>query len=637
MSAAGNCPGCGAQLVFRVATSVVAVCPYCSSVVARGDAGLVDLGKTNEVLSTGSALAIGRKATFRGRAFEVAGRTQLRHQLGGTWDEWYLAFDDGRWAWLAEHQGRFALTLEADPAAAPRIASLEDAQPGKRVTSTKGTLVVSERGVAAVAAEEGELPWRAAPQERRAYVDLSAPGGFFATLDFGVVDDDDKPQGPLRFYWGREVSLEDLGLASAAVSEPKLRQAGGRAINCPKCNGTLELKSGDAQSVGCPYCGALLDVKENGELAFLFAQSPKNKPHIPLGNKAHIDAAFHRYAPAGLGIELDVEVVAFVVRSVKFDGFRYQFSETLLYDEKQGFFWLVESDGHWTFVKNVPAAALSKTMLGGDVRYQGMRFRAYQDSEPRVEQVTGELYWKVNAGEESTMRDFIRPPLMLSREVTEDEVNWTLGWYVDKSDVERVFGVTLDKPTGVGANQPSPYLDVLKRGFLPMVVAAALCLVVAAVIPVRKLADQWLALEASAASPTGRDPGHAFSLSPLQIRDHRNVVVDLHTPDPGWSYVEGSLFKSSTGALHKFDVALPDTKHQATRFSAMSSGDYALNLKVFRSNYTTAGNIHVTVAQGRPGTGWIPPLVLLLLGGYAVALSGHSKFEALRNESSTFQ
>ena len=37
MSIQANCPACGGPCTFKISTSLVAVCPYCRSVVARGD------------------------------------------------------------------------------------------------------------------------------------------------------------------------------------------------------------------------------------------------------------------------------------------------------------------------------------------------------------------------------------------------------------------------------------------------------------------------------------------------------------------------------------------------------------------------------------------------------------------------
>src|SRR5712692_10699179 len=122
MSVKVNCPGCGGPIEFKIGSAMVTICPYCRSVVARGDRQLENLGKVADLVETDSVLAVGLKGRYQGVPFELTGRTQLRHQAGGVWDEWYAAFADGRWGWLAEAQGRFYLTFEK-PAPAKTIPS----------------------------------------------------------------------------------------------------------------------------------------------------------------------------------------------------------------------------------------------------------------------------------------------------------------------------------------------------------------------------------------------------------------------------------------------------------------------------------------------------------------------------------
>ena len=114
MSTLASCPSCGAALSFRPGT-MVAVCSYCKALAARKDRDPELIGKVADLVDTGSPLGLGASGTYTGRSFTLAGRVQLKHPLGGVWDEWYMALDDGRWGWLAEAQGRFYLTFTQRP------------------------------------------------------------------------------------------------------------------------------------------------------------------------------------------------------------------------------------------------------------------------------------------------------------------------------------------------------------------------------------------------------------------------------------------------------------------------------------------------------------------------------------------
>ena len=107
-----NCPSCAAPIEFKAGSTIVVVCPFCRSAVARNDRALEDLGKVAEIADSESPLKLGLKGSYKDVRFELTGRAQLKHQLGGVWDEWYATFSNGWVGWLAEAQGRFGTTRD---------------------------------------------------------------------------------------------------------------------------------------------------------------------------------------------------------------------------------------------------------------------------------------------------------------------------------------------------------------------------------------------------------------------------------------------------------------------------------------------------------------------------------------------
>src|SRR5438105_7542341 len=161
MSVKVSCPGCGGPIEFKIGSAMVSVCPYCRSVVARGDRKVEDLGKVAALADTDSQLEVGMKGRYEGVPFYLTGRTQLGHQAGGTWDEWYAAFADGRWGWLAEAMGRYYLTFAAQ-AGNTVLPAFDDLTPEQRLTlpGAASPLVVNETGIATLAGAESATPWR---------------------------------------------------------------------------------------------------------------------------------------------------------------------------------------------------------------------------------------------------------------------------------------------------------------------------------------------------------------------------------------------------------------------------------------------------------------------------------------------
>ncbi|MBK6406538.1 MAG: DUF4178 domain-containing protein [Holophagales bacterium] len=77
--------------------------------MSRKGAGLESLGTVSELVPTSSPFRIGTtgKPKTQGlKPFRIVGRLQLSTGEG-TWDEWHVSFEDGRYAWLAEAQGTF--------------------------------------------------------------------------------------------------------------------------------------------------------------------------------------------------------------------------------------------------------------------------------------------------------------------------------------------------------------------------------------------------------------------------------------------------------------------------------------------------------------------------------------------------
>ena len=210
MSISAQCPRCGAPIAFHVSSSLATVCEHCKTVVARTDRALEDLGKTADLVATQSPLALWASGKYRNTGFQLTGRAQLRHGAGGVWDEWYLAFDDGTWGWLAEAQGRFYLSFRQHTSDPVDPSSVVAGHP-IRIGNPPMTMTVAETGQAEMLAARGEIPYRLEPGKRYWYADLSGPNRAFGTIDFS--------ERPSLLFLGHEVTLAELGLAGGRGAE----------------------------------------------------------------------------------------------------------------------------------------------------------------------------------------------------------------------------------------------------------------------------------------------------------------------------------------------------------------------------------------------------------------------------------
>ena len=123
-------------------------------------------------------------------------------------DEWYLALPGDRWAWSAEAQGKFSLTMQRHSSADSRLPDYGGIELEQKITLKGVELTVREKGVAVAEGAEGELPWEFHPGSDHLYVDLFGAGKSVATFEYG--DGSDAAQQTA--YLGSEVTLEELGI-----------------------------------------------------------------------------------------------------------------------------------------------------------------------------------------------------------------------------------------------------------------------------------------------------------------------------------------------------------------------------------------------------------------------------------------
>ncbi|MFG0263471.1 MAG: DUF4178 domain-containing protein, partial [Novipirellula sp. JB048] len=432
-----SCPACGGPVEFKTGSSLVTICDFCQTAVARGDKAVGDFGKVADVGETASGLRLGLSGTFNKKHFSITGRVRYAHPAGGIWDEWYLVFPGEKWGWLTEAQGKFYLMFERRVTRKTQLPDFDSAALGSHVKLGSSEFAVREKTIANAAAAEGEIPWAFRPGADHRFIDLEGAEGAFATVEL-----DDSPS----VYVGKQVTLGELGIdtAGAAPGSEKLSVAA-LQLNCPKCGGTLTLHTPDeSERVTCPHCHSLLDAKQ-GKLAYLQTLKAKElSPLVPIGTAGVLFD--HRYT-----------VIGIMERFARYEGRTYPWVEYLLHNQELGFRWLVENQRHWSFVEPV---SYTGRMGRSQVSYNGKAFRIFDRGVAYVRYVIGEFYWRVEVGERVQTADYIAPPQMLSFETTKtdssEERNVSLATYLSIEEIEAAFGLeNVSRPWGVGAIQPS--------------------------------------------------------------------------------------------------------------------------------------------------------------------------------------
>lgn len=432
-----HCPSCGAPVSFRSAASLYAVCEFCRSTLLRDGEDLKNLGRMAELMDDPSLIQIGSEGTFRGQHFGVIGRIQLKYDAG-LWNEWHILFDDQRSAWLSEAGGEYVVSSLV-PVDSP-LPPFETLAPEMPVTIAGRIFFVSDLQTARCIAGAGELPFKVESGYDVNTADLRG-NERFVTIDYSETP-------PLVFV-GYPAKFDELNLANIKGSaDAPSATIKATAFNCPHCASPLTVHSGAIESVGCVSCGSIIGV-ENDKVRLLAraAQKMKIVPWLPLGSKGTL-----------AGVEW--KAIGFLRRSTRSEGVEYVWSECLLFNAEAGFAWLIEYQGHWNFARTLskpPAVARGQASFW----HQRELFKRFSSGMAEVIYVEGEFYWRVSVGESCLVEDYICPPRMLSREVTEKEVTWSESGYLEPEALCAAFGIASPPPERIGvfANQPNPLTE----------------------------------------------------------------------------------------------------------------------------------------------------------------------------------
>lgn len=175
-----SCPSCGGAVPLRRAALAYVVCPYCQSLVLRGDGDLRALGKSAVLPFDISPIVIGTRGTIDRIAFEVVGRVRWGWR-DGAWNEWLMALADGSTRWLGEAMGTFMAL--ADAPHARHLPLIEAFARGDAITPGATVDIDGRRYVAADVKQatclggEGELPFPTPADWTIASVDFREAGG----------------------------------------------------------------------------------------------------------------------------------------------------------------------------------------------------------------------------------------------------------------------------------------------------------------------------------------------------------------------------------------------------------------------------------------------------------------------------
>lgn len=195
------CPACGAEVVFKSRFSIFSVCSFCRSTLVRSDLNIDDIGKMSVLPQDMSPLQIGTSGIFDGSKFEVIGRQRIGWE-GGSWNEWYLNFENGHDGWLADAQGFYVVSFQLQDGT--RIPDLSSLSIASFLTINGFSYTVDDIHEVICVGSQGELPVKSVKGRRSTSVDLIGNDEKFGNIDYSSDHN--------RLFLGKYIELEKLKL-----------------------------------------------------------------------------------------------------------------------------------------------------------------------------------------------------------------------------------------------------------------------------------------------------------------------------------------------------------------------------------------------------------------------------------------
>jgi ribosomal protein S27AE len=478
------CPGCGAPVEFRAAQSTHAVCGYCQSTVVRQGDVLARLGKMGELFDDHSPLQLFATGTYNKRHFTLIGRLQYK-TAEGTWAEWNALFDDGESGWLAEDNGTYVFT---QPDTVQRSVPTADRYVlGKQVAVSGKPFSVTGNVSAMLVSAQGELPKLPPLGQAFDVVELRSASGEVLSIDYTAT--------PPVVSQGRAVLLDDLALKG--LKDESVKDEKGRQFNCPHCGAPVTVALATSKSITCGSCNSLIDLSQGigGELKSAIQDEPIN-PLIPLGALGQLQGT--QWQVVGFQHRMGVEPG---------DDEHFGWSEYLLYNQKRGFSFLVDSEEGWSLVRPTTGAPAMTSSSAKSASYMGTTYRLKYSYEAETNYVCGEFYWPVTRGQKTTNKDFASGKRLLSLEQSDSELVWSNGDQLESDVVAKAFGLE-DKKELLTRSDVAPFSAARSIGIGTIIVVLVITLILLSLLSRCSSCDPRV--ENCSSSSSSRSSGGSF-------------------------------------------------------------------------------------------------------------------------------
>ena len=380
----------------------------------------------SELFEDFSPLQLMASGKWDGKSFTLIGRLQYKYAQG-TWSEWIAGFDDGSMGSLSEDNGAFVFSTALIRASNGKstLPAAAQFEVGHTTAINGKTFTIAANHTVSLISAQGELPKLPPLNAVFNMVELRGDQGDVISIDYGSE--------PPALSTGRAVLLEDLQLKGLKDEQAKTESS--QQFSCPNCAASLQVSLASTKSLTCKSCNSIIDVSGgvNGGAAAQLTYALQSEPVAPLialGSTGQLQGVMWQLVgfQHRMGYEVDDPDEHF------------GWTEYLLYNQKRGFTFLVDSTEGWSLATPTTGAP-TLSPNGSTATYLGNKYTQKYSYKAETTYVAGEFYWRVERGQKSNNTDFEKGAVLLSREETPNEVTWSMGSKLSSDAVAKSFNL----------------------------------------------------------------------------------------------------------------------------------------------------------------------------------------------------
>ena len=393
----------------------------------------------------------------------------------------------------------------------------------------------------------------------------------------------------------------------------------GKEILCPQCQKKNTLITyAQAVLVGCSACGRIFKTRANVLASQKqFQGRNKVKPVLPLGSKGRLNTIV--YAVVGFA-------------SYKEANYAYYWREYVLFNPVHGYAFLSEYDGHWNVFRFISDYSHGKTDYHS-FSYNNHKFELYNKYRSEVLYAEGEFFWDI-LDNSAHYTEYVAPPYIITRIISEKEISWMLGEYLEPETIKTAFNLNVDMPVQSGVGASEPFSTSFSFESLKVIVLVAILFVVLGQALFVRSCKETLLGSASFVLP---DYSISNTLTPvagptITIPDSwlgtSNAKFKLYAPvTNNWLSTGITLVNTKTLREYDFEMGVEyysgyeggeswSEGSQSTEklVSALPSGTYQIIIQPYRENYSSINNFDLSIVGDVPiwSNFWIVLLLVLV-------------------------